>query len=61
EALRRLSDETLRALEDRVVRDKLDALGAVVAPQASEDFGRFLAQEIRTWEAVIRKSGIHAD
>jgi tripartite-type tricarboxylate transporter receptor subunit TctC len=61
EVVRRLSDETLRALEDAGVREKLEALGAVVAPQASDAFGRFLAQEIRTWEAVIRKSGIRAD
>jgi len=61
EAVRRLSQETLRALDDPGAREKLEALGAVVAPQGSEDFGRFLAQEIRTWEAVIRKSGIHAD
>jgi tripartite-type tricarboxylate transporter receptor subunit TctC len=59
--VRRLSDETLRALEDAGVREKLEAQGAVVAPQASDRFGRFLAQEIRTWEAVIRKSGIRAD
>jgi tripartite-type tricarboxylate transporter receptor subunit TctC len=61
EVVRRLSDETLRALEDPGVREKLEAQGAVVAPQASDEFGRFLAREIRTWEAVIRKSGIRAD
>jgi tripartite-type tricarboxylate transporter receptor subunit TctC len=61
EIVRRLSGETLRALEDAGVREKLEAQGAVVAPQASDRFGRFLAQEIRTWEAVIRKSGIRAD
>jgi tripartite-type tricarboxylate transporter receptor subunit TctC len=61
ELVQRLSDETLRALQDAGVREKLEALGAVVAPQAADEFGRFLAQEIRTWEAVIRKSGIRAD
>ncbi len=61
EVVQRLSGETLRALQDQGVRQKLEALGAVVAPQASELFGQFLAQEIRTWGAVIRKSGIHAD
>jgi tripartite-type tricarboxylate transporter receptor subunit TctC len=61
DVVQRLSDETLRALQDEGVRQKLEALGAVVAPQPAEEFGRFLAREIRTWEAVIRKSGIRAD
>jgi tripartite-type tricarboxylate transporter receptor subunit TctC len=61
DVVQRLSDETLRALQDEGVRQKLEALGAVVAPQPSEEFAKFLAREIRTWEAVIRKSGIRAD
>ncbi len=61
EIVRKLSDETLRALQDEGVRQKLEALGAVVSPQPSDKFGAFLAQEIRTWAAVIQKAGIHAD
>jgi tripartite-type tricarboxylate transporter receptor subunit TctC len=59
--VQRLSDETLRALQDPGVRSKLEALGAVVAPQPSGEFGQFLAQEIRTWAGVIRKAGIRVD
>jgi len=59
--VQRLNDETLRALQDATVRDKLEALGAVVAPLPSDKFGEFLAKEIRTWAAVIKQAGIHAD
>lgn len=59
--VKRLSDETLRALEDAAVRNKLEALGAVVAPLPSAQFGEFLASETRTWAGVIRKAGIHAN
>lgn len=59
--VQRLSDETLRALQDPGVRSKLEALGAVVAPQPSAEFSQFLAQEIRTWATVIRKAGIRID
>jgi tripartite-type tricarboxylate transporter receptor subunit TctC len=61
EIVKRLSDETLRALQDPGVREKQEALGAVVAPQNSDQFGAFLKQEIDTWAAVIKKAGIHAD
>ncbi len=59
--VRRLSDETLSALQDPGVRAKLEALGAVVAPQDSAAFGKFLAQEIGTWAGVIRKAGIRVE
>ncbi len=61
EIVRKLSDETLRALQDEGVKQKLQALGAVVSPQPSDKFGAFLTQEIHTWAAVIKKAGIHAD
>ena len=57
----KLSSETLKALEDGGVKEKLSNLGAVVDPLGPEPFGRFLNAEIDKWAGVIKTSGIHAD
>ena len=57
----RLTAEALRALADEGVRDKLEKLGAVVAPQDGEQFRTFLAREIDKWSGVIRAANIRAD
>jgi tripartite-type tricarboxylate transporter receptor subunit TctC len=61
EAVAKLSAETLKALEDAGVREKLSALGAVVDPMGSEPFDRFFRSEIEKWAKVIRTSGIQPD
>ena len=61
EAVARLSAETLKALEDAGVREKLSALGAVVDPLGPDPFDKFFKEEIEKWAQVIRKSAIHAD
>ena len=43
------------------MREKLEALGAVVAPLQADAFGEFLAKEVRTWAGVIKQAGIRAD
>ena len=57
----RLASETLKALQDPGVREKLEAMGAIVAPQDADTFGRFLADETRKWAKVIRDAKISAD
>jgi len=61
EALAKLGAETLKALEDPGVREKLSALGAVVDPQGPEAFGRFLKDEIDKWAQVIKAAAIQPD
>jgi tripartite-type tricarboxylate transporter receptor subunit TctC len=61
EIVARLSAETLKALEDAGVREKLSALGAVVDPLASDPFDRFFKDEIEKWARVVKASAIHAD
>jgi tripartite-type tricarboxylate transporter receptor subunit TctC len=61
EAVAILTAQTLKALEDQAVRDKLGKLGAVVAPQDAGQFGRFLKSETETWAGVIKATGIKAD
>ena len=57
----KLSAETLKALENEGVKEKLTHLGAVVDPQDSQEFGKFLNEEIAKWAGVIKSAGIHAD
>src|SRR4029078_8524588 len=57
----RLSSETLKALENEGVRERLSALGAVVDPAGPDAFGRFLKDEIDKWAQVIKASAIQAD
>jgi len=57
----RLSEETLKALNDEQVRDKLGKMGAVIAPGNSEQFGAFLKEDVARWAKVIQAAGIHAD
>jgi tripartite-type tricarboxylate transporter receptor subunit TctC len=57
----KLSSETLKALEDEGVKEKLSNLGAVIDPVGPEQFGKFLRAEIDKWADVIKTSNIHAD
>ena len=61
EVVTKLSTEILRSLQDPGVREKLQALGAVVDPAAPEAFGKFLKSEIDKWAAVIRAAKITAE
>jgi len=58
EVVARLQSEILKALENEAVRDKLVALGAVVEPTDSAQFGKFLAREIDKWADVIKSAKI---
>jgi tripartite-type tricarboxylate transporter receptor subunit TctC len=57
----KLGAETLKALEDAGVRDKLSALGAVVDPLGPEAFDKFFRNEIEKWAKVVKASGIQPD
>jgi len=61
DVLARLGAETLSALEDPGVKEKLAALGAVVDPLGPEAFTRFFDDEIEKWAKVIKASGIQPD
>jgi tripartite-type tricarboxylate transporter receptor subunit TctC len=57
----KLAAEILKALQDAGVREKLQALGAVVEPMGPEAFGKFLKAEIDKWAAVIHAAKITAE
>jgi tripartite-type tricarboxylate transporter receptor subunit TctC len=46
------------AFADPAVRQKLVAVGAVPAPTTSDEFARFLREELARWGKVIREKGI---
>lgn len=57
----KLNAETLKALDDVGVRERLNALGAVITPSSSADAAAFLKGESAKWEKVIRDAHIKAD
>jgi tripartite-type tricarboxylate transporter receptor subunit TctC len=56
--LRRLNSEVRRAMGSSELRARLDAEGAIPAGGTPEEFGAFIASEIRRWGAVLKKAGI---
>jgi len=60
EIVARLNAEIRRILETPELRARLDAEGAIPAAGTPEAFGAFIAAEIATWSAVIKRAGIEA-
>jgi tripartite-type tricarboxylate transporter receptor subunit TctC len=61
DVIAKLGAEILKALQDPGVREKLQALGAVVDPAGPDAFGKFLKSEIDKWAAVIHAAKITSD
>ena len=61
EVVARLNAETLKALADPGVRERLTALGAVITPGSPEQFSAFLQTEIDKWAVVIKAANIQPD
>lgn len=53
EVVRRLSDETLKALAAPRLRERLEGMGAEVTPQPSAEFGAEIRAEQEKWTKVI--------
>jgi tripartite-type tricarboxylate transporter receptor subunit TctC len=50
-----------KALADKVVMQKFEALGAEARGATPEQFGQYLKKEDDTWTPIIRKAGITAE
>jgi tripartite-type tricarboxylate transporter receptor subunit TctC len=61
EIVAKLNAETLRALADPTVKEKLADMGVVITSGTPEQFAEFLKSETDKWASVIRTSGIQAD
>jgi tripartite-type tricarboxylate transporter receptor subunit TctC len=59
--LRRLNEETVKALKAPQVAEKLSGLGANVVGNAPAEFTAFIRTESARWGKVVRDAGIRAD
>jgi tripartite-type tricarboxylate transporter receptor subunit TctC len=64
EIVKKLHDATVEAMNTPSVKERLQALGAMVVAkdrQSSEYLGKFVADEIKKWQAPINASGVSID
>ena len=58
EIVRKISADTVAALADPAIKDKLDTLGVVVVGSTPEGLAKFLKAEMDKWGPVIKDAGI---
>ena len=56
--IRRLNEETVKAMQFPETRDRLRADGSEVLTSSPEEFENWIVSEIRKWSPVIRQAGI---
>jgi len=61
ETVRKIHSDTLSALADVALQQRLEQVGAVVAPSSPDELAALLANEIGKWGKVIREANIKAD
>jgi tripartite-type tricarboxylate transporter receptor subunit TctC len=64
DVVKKLHDAAVGAMNTPAVRDRLQSIGAsLVGPdrQSSAYLGKFVAEEIKKWEAPIRASGVQVE
>jgi tripartite-type tricarboxylate transporter receptor subunit TctC len=57
----KLNAETVRAMNQPDVKDKMAAQGLFVASGTAEEFGAYLKAEIAKWATVVKESGAKAE
>ena len=58
EIVRRLNEETVKAMQSDDIRRRLRAEGSEVHVSSPEELGKLIVSEIRKWEKVARQAGI---
>lgn len=61
EIVKRLHDETVEALKDAGVRERLLAVGSEPVGSSPADFGRFYRAEVEKWGKVVRAAKVKID
>jgi tripartite-type tricarboxylate transporter receptor subunit TctC len=64
DVVKQLHDATVEAMKTPAVRERLEALGAVLVPEeraTPEYLGQFVTNEIDKWAAPIKASGVTGD
>jgi tripartite-type tricarboxylate transporter receptor subunit TctC len=59
--VRKISADTVAALTDPAIKDKLDKLGVVVVGSTPEVLAKFLKSEMDKWGPVIKDAGIRVN
>src|SRR6266852_2290666 len=57
----RLNADIVGALRTRDLRERLESLGAELAPGTPQDFADYIAREIPKWAKVVKDSGARAE
>jgi len=57
----RLNADIVKVLHMRDLRERLESLGAEVAPGTPRDFAEYIAREIPKWAKVVKDSGARAE
>ena len=57
----RLNADIVKALQARDLRERLESLGAELAPGSPQDFADYIAREIPKWAKVVKDSGARAE
>jgi tripartite-type tricarboxylate transporter receptor subunit TctC len=60
EIIRKMHTDTVAALTDPTIKERLEQLGVVVVGSSPEELGAFLKSEMAKWGPVIRDAGITA-
>lgn len=59
--VRRLNEETVKAVQSAEMRDRLRAEGSEVAVSTPEELQKLIASELRKWTTVIKQAGIQLE
>jgi tripartite-type tricarboxylate transporter receptor subunit TctC len=57
----RLHDALVVALQDQVVRERLNALGVDITASSPDELGAFVKSEIARWTEVVKRYDIKAE
>ncbi len=61
EAVQKLQDATIKAMEKPAVQEKLATIGMQAAPMSSAQLAPFIKAEIATWARLIKDAGIQPE
>jgi tripartite-type tricarboxylate transporter receptor subunit TctC len=59
--VQRLNTEIAKIMAQPAVREEWAKQGAVAMPMKPEEFGKFLEEDIRKWERIVKLSGAKPD
>ena len=57
----RLNEATLKALQDPKVKERFDAIGAVIVGSTPAQFGAFIKEDLERWAKVVKATGASAE